>query len=259
MSNPPTLRKNGESAFRALVPFSAIKQNPGLASIFTSIPHGFWVPFQQDPKARYFVVTYPCRALEQLNIAIIHTTKPQYSAHEDWHDPASIDDVLEALQDFNPLVKDLLKLAPEIKVYTLFCRDPLPKFHHGRAVIVGDAASVEQPQHAQGGTIAIEEGAALGTVFSGMTSRDQVLERAQWFDDLIGRRIKIIELISNSHVGIDDGTYEKLVEFMGDQKETLPPKNSTQFSKPIRDFIWPYNILEEGNKFMAGKGIQVSA
>lgn len=259
VENPPSLQKNGRSAFRALIPFALINQNPSLASIFTNTPHGFWVPFQLEGGGRFSVVTYPCRALELLNIAIIHTTLPKYRDHEDWHDPASVEDVLEALKEFSPLVKDLLKLAPEIKSYNLFYRDPLPNFHKGRAIIIGDAAAVMQPQHAQGGTAALEQGAALEILFSGMSGRDQVSERGLWYDELVGRRVSIIQLLSHVYADVDDGMWEKLGEFVGDEKDTLPPRDSPPFSKPIRDYIWRFNVLDEANRFVAGKAVEASA
>lgn len=201
-------------------------------------------------------MTYPCRALELLNVALIHTTLPKYAEHEDWHSSASLETMLEVVDNFNPLIKDLFRLAPEVKVYTLFRRDPFPNYVNNRAILIGDAAAIMQPQHAQGGTIALEEGAALGILFSNLKSKDEVIERVKWYDEMMGKHIRIIQLLSDSMLGVENDAREKLEELMGDDTTVLPPVGAMQFSKPVRDFIWPYDVIREAKKFVERKSMK---
>lgn len=104
------------------------------------------MPFSVSP-AVVFVVTYPCRDGSVLNIAIPHPTRADQKDKEDWHSPASVDDMLLATAGFHPDVHELFKLASDVKVFTLFKREPLDRLTRGKAVVVGDAAHVLQVSH----------------------------------------------------------------------------------------------------------------
>lgn len=194
-----------------------------------------------------------------LNVALGHNTRLEDVAKEDWHSPSSVEDVLEVISEFAPAVRELLSLAPEVKVYTLATREPLPTLSHGRAVIVGDAAAVMMPTHAQGGTLALEQAAALEMLFAG-ASKDDVGERARDYDALMRKHTQIVEILSN-RTGLDDSEKSKALEMMADPEGgdggfagRIPPAAMHMpFSREARDFFYPYDVFEEGRKYLEKK------
>ncbi|PQE33779.1 salicylate hydroxylase protein [Rutstroemia sp. NJR-2017a WRK4] len=59
-----------------------------------------------------------------------------------------------------------IQSTPEVKLWKLLFRAPLPTWHKGRLVIVGDPAHPMLPYQGQAGAQAIEDGLTLGLLFS---------------------------------------------------------------------------------------------
>lgn len=232
----------GRSAFRCLIPFDEILANPILKPIFDGQPPGFWVPF--DPATRTYLITYPCRDNKVLNVALLCPTEDSRKNADDWHSPASIEDLLERAKDSHPMVKVLLSKAPEVKCYNLKVRDPLSTLFRGKLVLAGDAAHPMTPTHAQGGVIAIEEGAALEVFFRDIQCGDQVESRLKQYDELLRPHCALVQFASNSgHV--DEETLRK--HYSGPL-----PGVGFPFTKKFRDFFYRYNIFEEAEKYIRG-------
>ncbi|AGL18883.1 FAD-dependent monooxygenase [Actinoplanes sp. N902-109] len=70
-------------------------------------------------------------------------------------------EVLAAYRDWHPAVRGLIARATRFDHHGLFERPPLPAWHRGRVVLVGDAAHPMLPFVAQGAAQAIEDAAAL--------------------------------------------------------------------------------------------------
>ena len=249
MQHSPLL-KNGRSAYRALVPFSAINANPSLKQVFSSIPPGFYCPLNLSDVHTYFV-NYPCRNQTLLNIALMHDTRPQDAEKDDWHSPAPVEDVLETISAFHPLMHELIKLSPEITVYSLASREPLPRLARGRAVIVGDAAALMQPHTAQGGTIAIEQAGALELLLGDIT-KDEVAERARDFDEVMRRRTHLVQLYTDA-VPMDgtDPRRQRAAELSTDRP--LPAVSAMPFTEEVREFLYHYNVLDEARSYLERK------
>ncbi|GIF26553.1 salicylate hydroxylase [Actinoplanes tereljensis] len=62
---------------------------------------------------------------------------------------------------WHPAVRDLIDRIERPEVHTLYDRPPAPRWHHGRVVLIGDAAHPMLPFIAQGAAQAIEDAAAL--------------------------------------------------------------------------------------------------
>ena len=108
--------------------------------------------------------------------------------------------------------------AKDIKLYKLLFRSPLPVWNKQRLVIIGDAAHPMLPckvfpprcgwSHAyplwtvqgQAGAQAIEDGAALGAVFSNFTVQDSgsISERLLQFEVIRRNRASVMQLLSNA-------------------------------------------------------------
>ena len=81
-----------------------------------------------------------------------------------WHDP--IPQIVAGLEEGQILRQDIEELG-----------SPLPAFHGGRVVLIGDAAHAMTPELGQGGCLAIEDGVVMGSVLADEPSIPAALQR----------------------------------------------------------------------------------
>ncbi|KIX92833.1 uncharacterized protein Z520_11496 [Fonsecaea multimorphosa CBS 102226] len=142
------------------------------------------------------VLTFPVNHGKTLNIVAFRTSP------EDWPDsqrltrPAKREEALREFSGYGSNVIQLLKLTkPDLDVWAIFDLgdNPVPTFHKGRTVIIGDAAHATSPHHGAGAGFCIEDSAVLASlladervqspsdldaVFATFTARRK--ERGQW-------------------------------------------------------------------------------
>ncbi|ETN38389.1 uncharacterized protein HMPREF1541_06424 [Cyphellophora europaea CBS 101466] len=265
----------GRSAIRGLVPFSAINAHPELEAYYSKRPLKpcYWVPHDHHKTS---VVTYPCGNHEILNIALLHSSMPNQMEGGTWTTPASFEDCLAVTQGFHPLVHELLKRSTDTKIHNFYSRGLLPVLASGKAVIMGDAAGPHQPQHAQGGTVALECGAALGQLFSELPksvllTRDKVegvadplselvCARTGMFNELMRYRIHLTQLMSycipfNPNDPYMVETRKKLEALMAERGVPCPPKDYPPFGEAVRDILYTHNVISETRNFLESRGI----
>ncbi|KAG4259807.1 hypothetical protein FPRO03_12457 [Fusarium proliferatum] len=206
---------------------------------------GFWVPF--DLPTGTFLVTYPCRDGKMLNVAFRHKTKAENEHAVDWNTDTNIQDITAMVAGFNPLVARLFSLSTSVSVHKLFRREPLETYTRARAVIIGDAAHPIQPTHAQGAVLAIEEAAALEALFKDMQDSEQIAERLGLYNDILKRRIHVTQLLSDAQPGISSVLRQRAEDIWG---EGIFPPDAMNFTRPIRDFFYSYDVMEEAEKVL---------
>lgn len=246
-------RKTGKSAYRTLIPIDRLMADPLVQPLFAKEPSGFLSCVK--PKAGLLYMTYPCRDDKLMNFACIHSTKPHQVDAEDWNSPATVEDVLELLADFHPAFSALVKHADTMKCYTVGHRDTLPRMARGKALLIGDSAHPMLPTHAQGGSMGLEDAAALEVLFSDWTSEDSVERRFDLLNQLRLPRDNVTQLISNSMF------YQYYNEALTEQDSRLTqywkgspfPLTATSFSEPIREFFYGYDAFAEAEKAMKYK------
>ena len=238
------------SAFRALIPFSEIDKLPEVREFFKYPPSDFWAAANLHPdyRKRTTMVTYPCRNGEVLNMVLLHATRSDQPEEEDWHSDAPTQAVLEVISDFHPHIQSLVKLAPEIKVYTLLQRTPLDRLNRGKAVILGDAAALFQPKTSQGGTIALESAAALEHIFTN-TSPDQAIEKAELYNQFMHPHVLTIQLWSDWTPAMGNNEIRQRLEKVS--KKPLPPMDATEFSQPVQNYLYDYNVIKDVEEFLS--------
>ncbi|CAG1968732.1 unnamed protein product [Fusarium graminearum] len=230
----------GSSFYRCLIPFSEVNKNPDLAAIFKDQDPGFWVPF--DLSTGTFVVTYPCRNGEMLNVAFRHQTKAENEHAVDWNNDTNVQDIISMVGRFNPLVAKLFGLSTSVSVHKLFRREPLETYTRGRAVIIGDAAHPIQPTHAQGAVLAIEEAAALEVLFKDVQNPKRIPERLELYNGILKRRTHVTQLLSDAQPGISSDLRKRADDIW---EESIFPPDAMNFTKPIRDFFYSWDIMKE--------------
>lgn len=92
------------------------------------------------------IVIYPCRSGNLLNVVAIHpATTKQSTKDSSWHESGSLQDLSDTYKDFGLEIREMCKLAEDVKLWSLGTRRPLRKFS-GRLVLLGDAAHPTLPR-----------------------------------------------------------------------------------------------------------------
>ncbi|KAF9883696.1 hypothetical protein FE257_003034 [Aspergillus nanangensis] len=165
----------GQNCFRFLIPVSKLRSNALTATLLEKIGldgvNAFIAPDRR-------ILVYPCRGGSLLNIAAIFPSDPSVPVTDSsWFESASIDDLLKTYQRFCPELRELCRLAEDVKLWSLACRCPPRTFVKGKLALVGDAAHPTLPHQGQGGAQALEDGVALGALFPQETTPEQVSKR----------------------------------------------------------------------------------
>ncbi len=133
----------GHCAWRALIPIADIDA--------AALPEGACV----WTGASRHVVTYRVRRGELVNLVAVVEARP--GANESWEQLGEREDVLRDFAGWQPIILDLIRKAPDLHKWALFERAPLPAWHEGHAVLLGDACHPMLPFMAQGAAMAIED------------------------------------------------------------------------------------------------------
>ena len=91
---------------------------------------------------------------------VTSTPEPDFDL-ESWSTKGDLGTLREAYRDFHPTVRSVLDACPQVHKWALVMRDPLPRWHEGRVVLLGDACHPMTPYMAQGAASAIEDAIIL--------------------------------------------------------------------------------------------------
>jgi len=82
-------------------------------------------------------------------------------AQESWTAQGRVEDALAEFDGWHPQVRTIIAATERLLKMALFDRDSLPRWQHGRAVLLGDACHAMLPFHAQGAAQSIEDAYVL--------------------------------------------------------------------------------------------------
>ncbi|KAI9760007.1 MAG: Small subunit (SSU) processome component [Chaenotheca gracillima] len=174
------------------------------------------------------LVTYPCRRETIQNCAIFHhdTGKTKNLGTEDWTKAATVQDVLKHCDGLHPSIVKVIRKATEIKHWKLLVRRPLERWYKSRLVVVGDAAHAMLPFQGQGGAQAIEDAAALGTIFASVKSTsplsiESIEKRLSIFQSVRKDRASAIQAFSSAGPEEEYKMVKTAKEFVKDGKVPL--------------------------------------
>ncbi len=118
-----------------------------------------------DPRAKWWgadrhIVHYYVNERHDQIYFIAVVPEPDYR-NESWSTVGDTTELLAAFEDFHPKARAILAAAPEVRKWSLIERDPLPRWHDGNIVLLGDACHPMMPFMAQGAASAIEDAVIL--------------------------------------------------------------------------------------------------
>ena len=108
---------------------------------------------------RHIVIYYITRNRDEVYF-VTSTPEPDYNL-ESWSTIGDLATLREAYRDFHPTVRGVLDACPQVHKWALVVRAPLPRWHDGRVVLLGDACHPMTPYMAQGAASAIEDAVIL--------------------------------------------------------------------------------------------------
>ncbi|KAH8649249.1 hypothetical protein BX600DRAFT_554779 [Xylariales sp. PMI_506] len=222
------LTPRGAIVYRTLIPMDNIQAIPELATLFDLGQPGFrFFKFKVDN-----MVTYYCRSATLLSIAWYHIVPPASLGDEntiirDWNTPVSTEDVIATLPtDRHPTIELLLRQGKTWAAFSLPQRPQLETFARGRTVVIGDAAHLMMPTHAQGATLAIEEAASVGVFCSDVTA-EQIPSRVQQWNEFITDHSLAVQELSNAI--LEPAAYARA---QARSKKPVFPRNISFYSEP---------------------------
>ncbi|ATE54602.1 FAD-dependent monooxygenase [Actinosynnema pretiosum] len=145
-------RVSGHTIFRTTVPLERVPPELRWNSVCLWAAPG------------WHFVHYPIASGDRLNLAIIRDDGAATAASGV---PADRAEVLAGFPDLAPTARALLELGEDWRRWVLCDRDPAPRWHDGRVVLVGDAAHPMLQYAAQGACQALEDAVVLGGLLSG--------------------------------------------------------------------------------------------
>lgn len=149
---PESPRFTGDICWRGVVPAEAVPPN--------TFSRDMTVWFGPNSN----IVHYYVRGGELINWVASHDADDWTS--ESWREEASIDEVLQTYEQWNPVLRHLFLNTPKCYKWALYERPPMPTWTKGRVTLLGDAAHAMLPYLAQGANMALEDAYALGAALS---------------------------------------------------------------------------------------------
>lgn len=171
---PPTF--SGYVAWRGLVAAPAVPEPLRGATI------GLWLG------SNAHLVHYPVKRGDWLNIVAV-TRNPSAATH--WSSPAEFAGLEPWFHNWASPARQLLAEVSEWRTWSLFDRTPAKRLAKGRVALIGDAAHPMLPFMAQGGAMAIEDGAVIAGLLG--EANGTIPDALQRFETLRLKRVARVQ------------------------------------------------------------------
>ncbi|KAF7365592.1 FAD/NAD(P)-binding domain-containing protein [Mycena venus] len=169
----------GVAAYQCTVPIAVLRDDPSLDE-----PRTRFIFFPADEENLQVVAYHPeddwVAQFEQSRSSIIKDIPAE----------RAVQDFLE----FHPSLQNLLTSATTRDVWRIRDLAQFPKWHSGKAILIGDAAHAVTPHFGQGCNIAIEDGEALGYFLRNLPSAVQIPAALESFETIRIPRAHMVQL-----------------------------------------------------------------
>ncbi|KAI9801589.1 MAG: hypothetical protein M1825_003268 [Sarcosagium campestre] len=237
----------GFSAFRFLMPTNDILADEQIKYLLDGKEGKFKI-FVGEGGRR--LVWYPCRAGTIQNFVAIHPDNKKFGSVEEWNVGAKTSDVVEEYKSFHSDLVATIGKATDVKLWKLLYREPIPTWHRGRLLLIGDAAHPMLPHQGQGGAQSIEDGAAIGVLLTGLKPgsdnfKAELAQRLSAFETVRRNRASLMQIYSNAGQDEAEKIRDEAARFLGPGLKV--PTNQGEF----HEFNFGYDVLKESETLLA--------
>ncbi|KAI9642163.1 hypothetical protein NHQ30_008965 [Ciborinia camelliae] len=233
----------GISVFRCLMPVHEIREDPECAFLLEDL-EGKGRSFNAPNQTHRRIVWYPCREYVLFSHLLLQAARAERFTIPGWNITVPKETFINELDDFHPALRTLLAKAKDVRLWKLLFRAPLPTWHRGKLVIIGDAAHPMLPYQGQAGAQAIEDGCALGTLLSNLPSTSPspspttLSTRLTSFETVRRKRASAVQIFSSR--GADETLLisEDVRPFL-EVGEVVPANQ-----KETQEYIFRHDVLE---------------
>lgn len=148
-------RYSGTSAFRGIVPASALPSLPDPRAI------QFWMG--RDAHLLHYAIGGQA---QDVNFFAVVEGPEQWGQSDRWTADTVPGESLQAFAGWHSAVTEMIAASTFAARWALFVVPPLPQWHRGAAVLLGDAAHAMLPHHGQGANTTIEDAITLAALLS---------------------------------------------------------------------------------------------
>jgi salicylate hydroxylase len=106
-------------------------------------------------------LNFPVGKNSEYTTIVVFFDGPETWTHNEWRVSADSAQMLSEFEGWHPAAGELLKHVNFTERWGLFEVNPLPTWHRGRVVLLGDAAHGMMPHHGQGANTTFEDAVAL--------------------------------------------------------------------------------------------------
>ena len=240
----------GTSIVRFMLPTSNIKSDPETTPLVKDLMES---AFYIGPDRLRYILRYPVRDGTLQNFGLYSINRNVSDIDDHVHRfQCTQDSLRQELEGFHPSILAVVPMTTEVlPVWKLVERPPMPTWHRGRLVVLGDAAHAMLPNQGQGAGMAVEDSGALSVCFSKMPdagktpSEAMIAKRLALFENIRMRRASVIQLLSSVPY-FEDGLEimkSRLLEYL--PREQLPKTGSPI---DVRPFLFRYDVMDESKK-----------
>lgn len=160
-------RVSTNCAYRATVPVDKMRADPMVSYLMDDPNSNCWIGYRRH------VMAYPIRNGQLYNLVMSH---PGQAAVGQWNEPGNLEEMKWHYRKFDPIIRRVLDKVDHCLKWTLADLPVLSNWvsPSGLVVLIGDAAHAMLPYLAQGAAQAVEDGATLGVLLTGIESKNEV-------------------------------------------------------------------------------------
>ena len=153
---------------------------------------------------RHIVIYYTKKDRSEIYFVTSVPEPAEWVTAESWSAKGDVKELRAAYADFHQDVRDVLDACPDCHKWAILEREPLPRWSHGRVVLLGDACHPMTPYMAQGAATSIEDAAVLARCLEA-TQGDDFEGAFKRYEAHRKPRTSVVQAISSANTWMKEG------------------------------------------------------